>query len=189
MTKAHAEAVADLHQSGIATGFLSSLGRTFLRQLYRAIPTCPAGFGFVWVEADNVLGFIACAEDTGRLYKQALRRRGLWMAIPLIRFLCRPSVIRRMIQTLRYPSTCEADLPWAELLSIVVAERGRGRGIGRALVSAMGEECRGRGIARARVAVWTGNEPACRFYEQCGFVLAQTREHHGRPTNIYVIDC
>ena len=70
----------------------------------------------------------------------------------------------------------------------VVAERGRGRGIGRALVSAMANECRRRGIARARVAVGTGNEPACRFYERCGFVLAQTSEHHGRPTNIYVID-
>lgn len=187
LSKRHARAAADLHRTGIHTGFLSSLGMGFLRPLYAALSACPSGFGFVWEEADGkVLGFVACAESTGRLYKQALLRRGLLLALPLVRYLFRPSVIKRLWQTLRYPAEVGAALPPAEILSIAVAEEGRGKGIGKALLSAAMEEFARRGIDRVKVAGWAGNQGANAFYERCGFRLEQTREHHGLPMNLYV---
>ncbi len=183
----HARAVAELHRTGIQTGFLSSLGPMFLRQLYRALPGCPAGFGYVWVDqAGYVVGFIACAESVGRLYKQALRQRGLLMAIPLLRFMVRPSVIRRMWQTFRYPSSVGADLPQAEVLSVVVDPQGRGKGVAASLMEAALKSFADRGIAEVKVAVDANNHIADRYYRKCGFELAVTREHHGLPMNIYV---
>ena len=186
LEKRHAAAVAELHRQGIDTGFLSSLGPMFLKQLYKAIPSCRAGFGFVCRDAGEVVGFVACAESTSKVYKQSLLRRGPLMAIPLARFMLRPSVIRRMIQTLRYPAEVGGELPAAEILSIVVSAGARGKGVGRDLLgAAMGEFAR-RGIAQVKVAVGAANDPANRFYRNCGFELAVETLHHGLPMNIYV---
>jgi len=189
LDRSHARQVADLHAEGISSGFLSSLGRGFLTQLYTAIPRCPSGFGFVALdEQENVQGFIACAESTGALYKQALRRRAFQMAFPILGYLIRPSVIKRLINTLRYPSKVGDQVPPAELLSIVVTPVLRGQGAGKALVAAAGEEFRNRGIDQYKVAVWDQNERANAFYKSCGFEFALQREHHGLGMNVYVMD-
>jgi len=187
MTRADARAVAELHRVGIDTGFLSSLGGAFLRQLYAALPSCPSGFGYVVDDPERgVEAFIACAESTGRLYKQSLLRRGILMAAVLLKFVVRPRVVKRMIETLRYPSEAGEELPPAEVLSIVVSERARGRGLGKALMRTAMAEFTRREISHAKVAVGADNASANAFYERCGFSLAVTRDHHGRPMNIYV---
>jgi ribosomal protein S18 acetylase RimI-like enzyme len=189
MIKSDAAAVAELHRVGIHTGFLSSLGSAFLKQLYAAIPACPGSFGFVWVDHDReVGGFIACALSTGRFYRQALLRRGVLMAIPLARFIFSPSIIRRMWETLRYPSQAGEDLPRGEVLSIVVAEGARGKGVAGALMVAAMEEFARRGVESAKVVVWSENEVANRFYRKCGFKLVLQRQHHGLDMNIYAVD-
>ncbi|MBN2295735.1 MAG: GNAT family N-acetyltransferase [Pirellulales bacterium] len=188
LNEEHAVVAAKLHQNGIETGFLSSLGQSFLKQLYIAIPLCDCGFGYAWQEPDGeILGFIACAESTGRLYKQALRRRGIWMAMPLMRYLLHPSVLRRMWHTWRYPSQVGEDLPAAEVLSIAVSSEARGKGVGKALMQAALAEFAQRGINKVKVAVWEGNEAANSFYKRCGFELALPHKHHGLPMNIYTI--
>jgi ribosomal protein S18 acetylase RimI-like enzyme len=189
MRKDHAAAVAELHRVGIDTGFLSSLGPMFLRQLYKAVPSCPAGFGYVWEEPDRgVLGFIACAESTGAIYKQSLLRRGVMMAFPLLRFMVRPSIIKRIYHTWRYPSQVGDDLPVSEVLSIVVSGDACGKGVGKALMTAAFEEFKRRGISKTKVAVGADNKVANGFYQSCGFALAVTRKHHGLPMNVYVRD-
>ena len=188
LAKRHARQVADLHIEGIHTGFLSSLGTGFLKQIYKALPGCRSGFGYVWEDPDgSVVGFVACAESTGRLYKQSLRRRGVLMMLPLLRFMFRWSVIKRLWQTLRYPADVGNDVPEAELLSIAVDASARARGVGKRLMAAAVEEFRRRGIERFKVAVWAGNETANAFYQRRGFTLALQREHHGLPMNIYVL--
>ncbi len=187
--RGHAPLVAELHRSAIATGFLSSLGGTFLTRMYRAICGVDGAFGYVWEEPDGeLLGFIACSENTGRVYKKALLRGGAGMAMSLAGHLLRPAPLRRIIQTLRYPARDPGLLPPAEVLSIAVSDKARGRGVGKALMAAALEEFARRRIPRIRVAVWAGNEGANRFYLKCGFTLAHTRDHHGLPMNIYVIE-
>jgi len=187
LTKIDAAQVAELHRVMIGTGFLSSLGRGFLTQLYKAIGSCPAGFGFVCKDGPTVQGFIACSESTGRLYKQAMLRRGLLMALPLVRFMVRPATMRRLFETLKYPSET-TDLPPAELLSIAVSPTAQSGGIGKALVAAANDEFRRRGIKQYRVAVWAENTAANRFYQKCGFKLAMQKLHHGLEMNIYVLE-
>lgn len=41
---------------------------------------------------------------------------------------------------------------------------------------------------RKKVVVGAGNGAAIKFYERCGFSLALTRLHHGRPMNVYTLD-
>ena len=189
LDRTHARQVARLHAEGISSGFLASLGHGFLPQLYTAIPKCDAGFGYVALDdAGDVQGFIACTESTGRLYKQAMRRRFLQMAWPVMRYAVRPSVLKRMIATLRYPAEVGDEVPAAELLSIVVTPALRGQGAGKALVAAATDEFRRRNVGRYKVAVWDQNDRANAFYKSCGFEFALAREHHGLGMNIYVMD-
>ena len=188
LTKRHAAAAAELHASGIDTGFLSSLGRGFLKQIYQALPRCPAAFGYVFQENGRVLGFIACTESTGGLYKQALKRRLVPMLWALKWHVLSPRKVRRMWQTLRYPAEVGQELPSAELLSIAVSGDARGKGVGKALTAAAVEEFRRRGVDRFRVAVGAANEPANAFYRRVGFEFALQRTHHGLPMNVYVFN-
>ena len=109
------------------------------------------------------------------------------MLLPLSRFLFRPAVVRRIIQTIRYPTQVGKELPPAEVLSIVVSDQTQGKGIGKALMQAAFEEFQRQGIYRVKVAVEAQNAIANAFYRRCGFNLAKVREHHGFPMNIYVI--
>lgn len=188
LEKRHARVAAELHRTAITTGFLSSLGSAFLGQLYKAVPSCSVGFGFVWEgSSGEVLGMVSCAESTGRLYRQCLKRRGLLMALTLLKHVLRPSAISRMMETLRYPSQAAEDLPAAEVLSVAVSENARGQGIGKALMNAAHDEFRRRGIDRVRVAVGGNNRAAKAFYRACGYDLVAERAHHGSPMSIFAI--
>jgi len=78
------------------------------------------------------------------------------------------------------------DLPSAELLSIVIAPKGRREGLATQLVQAGLQECQKRGIERVKVLVATDNRPANKLYLKCGFELAGQIDSHGVKSNIYV---
>lgn len=187
MATDHVAQVAALHQTGIHTGFLSSLGPRFLKQLYKAIPAASSGFVFVGVRGQDVLGFVACTELLGGLYKQALKKRGLAMGLALVPRAFRPSVFKRIIETLFYPSKIADDFPKAEVLSIVVDESMRGKKLASQLIARAVAEFRSRGIRKVKVLVWDQNLAAKRFYEKCGFLLAGHCPHHEEVLDVYVM--
>ncbi|HUX00079.1 MAG: GNAT family N-acetyltransferase [Phycisphaerae bacterium] len=185
MRATDALAVASLHGKGIPTGFISSLGPKFLEDLYAAIEASSSGFGFV-CDLGAPVGFIACATNTGALYKEVLKTTGPRLALHVLPRLWRPNVLKHTLQTLFYSGDVGDDLPEAEILSIVVAERLRGRGMGKALMHRAMAAMRGRDIEQVRVAFWSGNHAAQALYQSCGFREARVREHHGLPMSLYV---
>lgn len=188
LTLADAAAVAELHRKAISTSFLASLGRGFATHLYKGLLSSPSAFGFACKGTDGqLLGYVACAESTSAVYRQALIRHGAVMAFWLLPCLWRFSVLARLWETLVYPAALPGDLPDAEVLSIAVAPEAHGRGIGTSLMAAAFAEFRQRGISHVKVAVGAENSLAIAFYQRCGFHLAMTRTHHGKPMNIYTI--
>lgn len=165
-SEADAPAAARLHAEQISEGFLSSLGPRFLARLYRRVVRWPRSFLLVAEDAGVVVGHAAATEDVGRLYREFLRHDGLaagLMAAPRLLRRCRTA-----LETLRY-SSAHDDLPAAELLAVAVASEFRGRGIGRALVTAANEELARRGVGDARVVVAAHNHPALALYRRSGF--------------------
>jgi ribosomal protein S18 acetylase RimI-like enzyme len=59
---------------------------------------------------------------------------------------------------------------WAEVWTLVVAERTRGRGIGSTLLDAVDAQLAERGIADLMIGVMEGNDGARRLYESRGLV-------------------
>jgi|DewCreStandDraft_4_1066084.scaffolds.fasta_scaffold32623_3 ribosomal protein S18 acetylase RimI-like enzyme len=183
----HAESVARLHQEGIPTGFLSSLGVAFLTDLYRSISQSPEGFGFVVCENQTVVGFVAFTTNLRRLYKTVLWGHGIKLIGRLLPRLFSVKTIKKIIQNLVYPGkTQKLNLPQAELLSIAVSHSCRGKGLAGHLIHSGFEECRRRGISQVKVLVAQANQTANRLYQKNGFTLITQIDSHGCISNIYV---
>jgi ribosomal protein S18 acetylase RimI-like enzyme len=189
MRAEHARQVAELHISGIHTGFISSLGLDFVTALYEAIAMSQFCFGLVIEKGDRVAGFIAFTTDINKLYLSLILKRGLRFVLLLAGKLFSFRRIRRMLETIFYPSrVSKMDTPRAELLSVVVAPEEQGKGLSRILACEELAECKRRGIDKVKVLVGANNERANSLYRRCGFELVGQVENHGVLSNVYVVE-
>jgi ribosomal protein S18 acetylase RimI-like enzyme len=179
--------VAKLHIEGVSTGFISSLGIDFVTALYEAIAQSKSSFGFVAEENNSVIGFIAFTTNLNKLYKAVILRKGLHFAFLLGGKILSLKRIKNVFETLFYPSRIKKmNLPSAELLSIVIAPEGCGKGQATRLVQKGFQECVKRGIERVKVLVGADNAAANKLYMKCGFELVGQIDSHGVLSNIYV---
>ena len=176
---ADAAAVARLHAEGIQEGFLSSLGPRFVAHLYRAMAGSASATLFVARdEAGEVIGFVAGAASPGAFYREFFRRHGLRAGVLLAGRAVRPSVLRRILETVRHVGKEGGGGP--ELLSIAVGPPARRTGLGSLLVRRLEEDLRGRGSERLAVVVGYSNAAARAFYERLGFhALGGLEVHEG----------
>ncbi len=187
LNKSHSNQTAQLHISGISTGFISSLGISFVMALYEAIAKNKSSFGFVAEENDKVLGFVAFTTNINKLYKSVILKKGWRFALLLAGKMFSLKRIKKVFETLFYPSRIKKmNLPTAELLSIVIAPEGQGRGLATQLVMKGFAECARRGISKVKVLVGAHNEPANKLYLKCGFELVEQINNHGVISNIYI---
>ncbi len=161
------DAIADLHARRIADGFLVTLGRPFLRRLYRRTVRSRRAFALVVEDDGHVCGFVAAAEDTGAFYREFLVHDGPAAGATAIAGIARSP--REVFETMRYGFRGNDDAPAAEIMAIAVATGVQRRGLGALLVVAAVDELRSRGVATARVVTAIGNVAAIRAYEHGGF--------------------
>ncbi len=181
---------SQLHIECISSGFISSLGLDFVQELYKSISEDKGSFGFISYGTDcSVLGFVAFSSNLSGLYKYVIKRKFIRFAPIIFLKMLKLSVLKKIISNLLYPSKMKKmELPDAELLSIVVASAGRGKGIAGDLVMAGFEECRKRGISRVKVLVAADNQSANKMYIKCGFELFTQIDSHGVLSNIYIAE-
>lgn len=181
-SRSDSRAIANLHTEMIDTGFLSSLGPSFLGLLYRSLINSSHGDVFVAEIDKTVVGFVAGTTETGAFYREFLRRHAITAVFHLVPALLQPRTWRRIWETFRY-GTSGDDEVGAELLSMAVASPARGRGIGGNLVSTLLEGAAKEGIRSMKVVVGSANEPAIRLYRARGFVDGSKIEvHAGEPS-------
>jgi len=195
--KQHLDAVAELHALALPRGFLSTLGRGFIGRLYLGIAA--ADHSVVYVAQDStsgVLGFISGTLDVRTCYRDTFRSRGVDLAIRMVPNLGRPSVWKHAWETLTYPirggrsedgdRQAGTDIH-AELLSVAVSEKARGRGVGRALIESMEATFRSWGHDGPYRVVTDAQDPRSNaFYVGTGFSLLKEFRHHGHPMTMYV---
>jgi GNAT superfamily N-acetyltransferase len=196
----HAQDVAQLHIQGIKTGFLSKLGNRFLIRLYRDMARTPGSVVFVARNEENsIIGFAAGTVDTGKMYKRILLRCGWLYCIMLLPRAFDPDVLKKIIETMLYSvrfgrrvklpftkNTSNIVMPVrAELLSIVVDGKNRGKNIGRQLVSALETFFKDHAVGVYKVVTLSTDNSANAFYGHCGFALSTRFTHHENVMNEY----
>ena len=198
------QAIAVLHQSSIATGFLSTLGTAFLARLYGAITrhSRSAVFGAYDDAGDSAvpIGFIAGTVDIKAMYRKVLVRDGAVLGLLLLPRLFSPASVRRIAETLMYARRSAAPFdssgaePWnaetpkpppAELLAVAVDAVHRGKGAGKRLVAALEKWYLARGVNAYAVVTYSRDASSNAFYQACGFVKAREFMHHGNVMNEY----
>jgi glycosyltransferase involved in cell wall biosynthesis/ribosomal protein S18 acetylase RimI-like enzyme len=189
---ADAAAMARLHADGMPEAFLPTLGPRFLARLYRALAADPDAVALVAEGVDGVVGFAAGVPSVGGFYRRFARGHGPAAALAAAPRLVRPSVARRLLETVRYPAAGNGNgpMPDAELLSIAVAPGWRAGGTGRALADGVLDGLAGRGVDDIKVVVGAANQGANRFYAKVGFREAgQLTVHQGTPSNVWIRSC
>lgn len=176
-----------MHISGIAAGFISSLGTDFVRVLYETIAESRFGFGLVAEIKGRIVGFVVFTPNINKLYKSVILKHGLYFMVLLAGKIFSINRLKKVVETMFYPGRVNnMDVPGAELLSIVVAPEERGKGLSCMLTRKGFEQCRQRGIEKVKVLVGADNKPANALYSKCGFQLAGQMQNHGIISNVYV---
>jgi glycosyltransferase involved in cell wall biosynthesis/ribosomal protein S18 acetylase RimI-like enzyme len=183
-----ARAMARLHRESLPDSFLSTLGDGFLRRLYRALSGDPRAVTLVAERDSMVVGFAAGTRSVSGSYRRFLLRDGVGGFIAAAPRLVRPSVLRRVLETARYPRRA-GQLPDSELLAIAVEDAWRSTGVGRALADGVLDELTRLGAPAVKVVVHVENEDAVRFYQRLGFrPAARIAIHNGEVSNVLVIE-
>jgi ribosomal protein S18 acetylase RimI-like enzyme len=169
-----AAVAAALHAGQISEGFLTILGPSFLRRLYRRVTRSPGSFLLV-VEDDAIaVGFLAGSTDVAGLYRSFVFRDGAASALAGGARLLRSW--RRVMETLRHGTGAAAE--GAELLAVAVDPAVRGRGAGTLLVNGFLVEIGRRRQDAAHVVVAADNETAIALYRRAGFRTVERFELH-----------
>lgn len=182
--------VAELHAASIDQGFLSSLGTPFLALLYEAIDADASSVLLVAREQGEVVGFVAGAHGMRPVYRQLLRRLPRLVAALLPAMLSPRKLVRiAEIVFVGKKAQAIAGLPDAELLSIAVDPRYRGRGHAERLYQQLALHFAARGLASFRIVVGDALAGAHRFYARQGArPVGQLEVHQGQGSVMYVHD-
>jgi len=185
-----AEIAALLHMEGQPGTFLTTLGKDFLTALYTELGDSPWGLAFVATQDRNgeVVGIIAGSTDTHALFKDLIWKRGLHLAIPVLRrALGQPSLLTKVLQTLFYPNKLHAKPGDAEFLFIGVSGRARRQGIGTRMLEELIQACREQGATGLLSTVDVTNPRANPFHVKWGFKIIDSLLLYGRKMNLYYL--
>src|SRR3989339_2085978 len=100
VTPQDAPQVARIHAESISSGFISSLPSGFVEKLYKEVAKSRNAFGFVCEDGSKVVGFICGSLDTNRLFKDLILKKGLVLAIPLLKYVFNFDVFRKILNNM-----------------------------------------------------------------------------------------
>jgi ribosomal protein S18 acetylase RimI-like enzyme len=184
----HASAAAEIHAEGQPGTFLTRLGPRFLRALYAQMANSSHCVGFVALEevGERVAGVVMGTVDSGRLFKEVIRARGLALAPSVCLALVRdPFLLRHVLETLTRPNPEDAQPGEAELLFIGVRPGARGQGLGKALFQRLTEELGRRKVESMGLVVDDANATAQAFYRGQGMHPMHSLTMYGRLMHWY----
>ena len=164
LTSQYIDQVVKIHRQELS-GFLSNLGENFLEKFYRQSLYIPELFTFAIKENEQVLGFMMAATATKSLYKKIIFTDILGFGIIFLKYLITHlNKIPKILQTMAYPGF-SYDIP--ELLTIAIAKRQQGKGLGRKLFIKTVEEFRKRGVKNFKISTYA-RLSANEFYKKMG---------------------
>ncbi|MGD0733409.1 MAG: GNAT family N-acetyltransferase [Terracidiphilus sp.] len=189
-SSSHVNGIVEVHLNAFEGFFLQSMGERFLKELYRGFMVEPSGICLAAIDENKVVGFVAGTTEPQKFFRRLLRKR--WPAFvfsgaaALARHPLRVGM--KFLSALFYRGESPPDLPNATLLSSIgVAPGGKGKGIGKLLMSAFCAEAEACGASTVFLATdRDGNDAVNQFYLSNGFTLHSTYlKGKSRQMNLY----
>jgi len=187
----HLDAIVQIHLEAFKGFFLESLGKQFLKTLYRSFILEPSGLCLVAVERKCVVGFVV-----GTTQPEGFFRRLLWSRWPAFVLAGAAALTlhpirvgKKFLSALSYRGEKPADVPNASLLSSIgVTQSANGKGIGKILISAFCESAQESGSPTVFLTTDRDeNDAVNQFYTSNGFKLhGSFLRERSRWMNLYV---
>lgn len=182
--------VVKIHRKEINQGFLSSLGDIALGLLFSLAANSKFGILLIAkdINEDKICGFLLGTTDTGKFYKDFLLKKSLKAMVFLLPKLFSIDRIRKIFETLLYPSKEEIqNFPKAELLDIAISLEYQGTGLAQQLFREFSKRMLKLGIKNFKITTGESLTKAQRFYESLGAEkVGEVQVHQGSKTVIYV---
>lgn len=179
-------AMAQLHTHLLPKAFLPLLGRRFLERLFRALVQDPGSVALVAEKDGDLIGYAGGMTSVAGFRRRFLRRHGVFALLEAFPQLLRPGVLRRLLETSRYPESVEG-LPEAESAFLGV-RRGTAPGLGTELVREMLAGLAALGAEEVKGFVARDNRAMNHMVRRMGFEQrGGIAIHDGTPSNVYVV--
>ena len=183
--------IVALHRREIGQGFLSSLGDRALQLIFSLATESESGVLLAardTTQEDQVGGFLLGTLSTTAFYKDFFLRKSLAAVFWLVPKLLSFEKLRKVLETLLYPTKDKADdMPQAELLDIAVSKEYQGTGMAQMLFHRFSDTLTERGINEFKITTGESLVRAQRFYESLGAQKVTSIEvHKGQRTLVYV---
>lgn len=183
----HARVLANLHVDLISGGFLPSLGRRFMRALYRGLLEWPGTRAIIIEDDGGVAAFVVAVQDIGAFYRWFVKKRWIVAGLASIPAILKPENAKRAWESLRYGGDSETEAISAEILSLGVAPRARGKGLSSRLLESVVETLSAAGNDEVKVVVGSTNLAARAAYTRAGFIEHDRIEvHRGESSEVLV---
>lgn len=187
--------IVRMHGRAFPGFFMTALGPSWLRAYYMMVREYPKGVLLVGESAGQEVGFVAGFIDPSDFYSR-LRARRLRLAFACaVGVLRSPYLVLRLLRTAgqlegRSDTSTMRSAGVAELSSVAIDPRWRGRGYGRELIGAFVQTARVRGALEVRLTTDArDNDQVNGIYSSAGFRLTRCFEKtKGRLVNEYVYD-
>lgn len=189
MGEEHISRVSEIDIQSRPGDFLPSFGEKFLSILYKGIISSDCGFGYVFLQDSQVVGFVIGNEDTSQIFMQQILNNFFALIFYLVgRVVRKPLIIKSIFETFLYTKRAEKVGEKAELLVIGVDNNFRKMKVGEQLVNGLNRTFTEREILSYKVTVNKTNEVGNSFFERLGFDYRYSFMLYGKEWNLYTFN-
>ena len=166
--------VARLHESTMRL-LLSEMGSAFVLRYFQAAANDPAVIGFYATSDSNeVIGYVVGTPRPAALNAQLTRPLPWFLGQCLRLLFTRPHVLwQALVSSASQPGQMEEEANAIELVYVAVDPKGRGQGVGRALMQSFEEASRAAGYRRIAASQELDNEASIRLFSSMGYQVKQ----------------
>ena len=172
-------AIAALHAELVPSSLWAELGDGFLEALYGSLVRDPRFVSFVYDTPEGIGAFLAGSSDTAAMLRATAKRDGCAIAVRALPAL-RPSLLRRLLETGRYPRV-RGSVGAGESLFCAVRPELRRQGIAAGLHEALERVLRAQGIDRLIVTTEASNPDAHEHLRALGLREEGRFRFYGKP--------
>ena len=183
--------IAELHQAAMGNSLWSTLGLSFLRNIYRGMLSSELFLGFVYEENASIEGFIAGSTDLPNLMKHTVIHNGHRLLLSALLGVRSVHTIQKLLHTARYFSLSESELAYeikAESMFCSFTPKTRGKRISGHINKVLFETLLARGHTHVKITTETDNIGANRQLLSWGFEAKGTFSFYGKEMVCYTLN-
>ncbi|MGH2785755.1 MAG: glycosyltransferase [Actinomycetota bacterium] len=167
------------------TAFMPRLGERFMRVLYRSFVTDEDAVAVIAEQNGTVIAFATGALSVDGFYRRFFRRHGIRAGIAAGHRLLRPTFVKRVVETARYPVNMKG-YPEPEFLTLGVLPGVRSRGLGGLLGNVIVEELGDIGADEVRGTVASDNAAMLKMMTNSGWeTIGEFSVHDGLKSVVF----